>query len=129
MADPLKVLNQVLGDGARTADFEAFLKLADTMREQYAGYTDPGALMVARFMVLFSVAAVEGGREASDQNPDMPTAQIIHALCLGASISLCGAVLSVVREPLTSTQLRAIVEGSFQLGIEATINSNGLERR
>lgn len=129
MADALETLKLVLGDGREPADMKAFLDHSQELRRLYGDYTDPDALLTIRFIELFSVASVEGGREASASRPPEDLPKIINALCLGASIALCSAVISVVRKPLTADQLRSIVGHCFEVGLEQSIQSNDLAER
>jgi len=128
MADVRATLRQVLGDGPRSDDFEQFVRFATRMRETYGLSVDPDVNRLVRFMELFSIAAVEGGREAMAELGDSPESivEITHAMCTGASIALCSAVLSVLKDDTPASALRSIIMGSFRAGLDEVIRTNGL---
>lgn len=126
MSDNLVIatLSEIFGD-QRSQGFDDLIRV---MREYEnpSSQLNPDVKRLLRFMQLFSIAAVEGGREASLESPEaLPV--IIHAMCMGASIALCSAILSTLKDDITASALRTIVSGSFEQGITEVVRVNDLK--
>ena len=129
MADIRSTLRQALGDGTRAVDFEEFVTFAANTQAAYRDVADPRAAVLLRFIELFSIAAVEGGREGAGKLGERPddTADVMHFMCTGAAVAVCSAVLSVLEDDIPASALRKIVLGSFRDGLEEVIRVNGLK--
>lgn len=130
MADysPRGLLAAHLGDGTRSESFEQFLTFARDLRVAHEGAPEDAQLIV-RFAELVSVACVEGATQVlpPEEMSGPKVAEVINAMCVGASLALTCAVLSVLRDETPASVLRAIVSKSFEAGLEQTIASNGLK--
>lgn len=125
----IRTVAEALGDGVRTPDFEQFLVDWHHLLKTYGSVTDPDVLRLLRFMHIFSVAAVEGGRQASAALGDTPesTVKIVNAMVQGASIAVGCAICSVLDDDTPAAVLRQIMEPAFAAGLDEVIRSQRLK--
>ncbi len=125
----IRTLKEALGDGARAPDFEQYLVDYQAILKTYDHMADPDVRQLVRFMHLFSVAAVEGGREASKVREGAPGdgARIINLMVKGATISIGCAICSVLNDNTPAAVLREAMRIPFEQAVEEVIRSQGLK--
>lgn len=128
MSKVIRTVREALGDGDRAPDFEQFLVDWHGIIETYGHVTDPDVQRLVRFMHIFSIAAVEGGRQVAGDAPSaMDIYKVTRSMVQGATIAIGCAICSVLGDETPADILRQIMEPAFSDGLAEVIRSQGLK--
>lgn len=118
-------LSAFIGDGNRTAGFEAFLN--DVTAVQAANPdASVGQHQLARFMTAISIACVEIAAQ-QDCTTKEQTLDVLERMCLAAGVAVASAALSVLNNDVPANLLRALVIPAYKTGVAQAIKTNGLK--
>jgi hypothetical protein len=116
MSRPIPSLSDWLGDGARSDDFEAYVR--DMLTLEYA-VTDPNEESMVRMMRTLTIAAMECCRIECEVH-DRSFADVLPLLARACGIGIMGPILSATREAPAAPlgYLVNLVTGEFRFGAE-----------